>query len=359
MINQDRLVKTLTDLIKIDSPSGEEEKVAKEVKERLQVLGCRVQEDKFGNIIAKLKGDGEPILLEAHLDTVEPGRNIKPIINGDTIHSDGKTILGADPKAGISIILEVLQYLKESQQKHLPLEIVLTREEEIGLNGARNLDYSLINAKYGLILDGDEEVHKVFKSGPGYIRIDAIITGRAAHAGVAPEKGISSIEIASKIISKLKLGRLDFETTANIGQIQGGSARNAVPQTTHLKGEIRSLNKKKLLKQAERVQKIFDSVMLKYPEAKIHLELEEEFSGYRLTPEHKTVKLISDTLKNMDIEPLLLDSGGGTDANIFHTHGIEVVVVGTGVWDLHTTSEYLVIPQFIQAAQFVEKLVSI
>lgn len=359
MISQKRLVQTLIDLIRIDSPSGEEVQVAREISKRLQEFGCRVQKDKFGNIIAKLEGEGEPIVLETHMDTVEPGRGVKPVIDGDKIHSDGTTILGADPKAGISIILEVLTSLKESKQKHLPLEIVLTREEEIGLNGARNLDYSLISAKYGLILDGDEEIHKIFKSGPGYIRIDATITGRAAHAGVAPEKGISSIEIAAQIISKLKLGRLDFETTANIGTIQGGSARNAVPETTHIKGEIRSLNKRKLVKQAEKAQKIFDTVMLKYPEAKIHLELEEEFGGYKLTAAHKTVKLISDTLVEMDLVPQLLDSGGGTDANIFHTHGIEVVVVGTGTWDLHTTAEYLVIPQFIQAAQFVEKLISI
>lgn len=356
MINKNRLITTFMNLVKIDSPSGEEKAVAEEVARKLQVLGGKVEFDNFGNVIAKFKGRGEPIMLSAHLDTVEPGRNIKPIINNDRIISDGTTILGSDPKAGISIIIEAITSIKETGKSHLPINVILTREEESSLAGAINLDYKKISSKRGIVFDGDEEVHKLFVSSPGYYKIDAIIVGRSAHAGVEPEKGISAIQIAAKIVSRLKLGRLDYETTVNIGIIKGGSARNAVPEKVEIQGEIRSRNNRKLLKQVSRIKNIFKKINSYYPEAKINLEVIEEFQGFKLQTDHPTIQFISSVLKEMSLQAELKDSGGGSDANIFHQHGIEVVVVGTGVYEPHTTREYVIIPQMYQAAEFCEKV---
>lgn len=358
MIDQKRLMDTFLDLVKIDSPSGEEKDVALEISKRLKKLGGIVELDSFGNVIAKFSGKGEPIMLSAHLDTVEPGRNINPVVRGDKINSDGRTILGGDPKAGVSAILEAITSLKEDKKSHLSIEVVLTREEESSLGGAINLDYQKVNSKRGIVFDGDEEVHKLFISSPGYYRIDVKIEGRGAHAGVEPEKGISAIEIASKIISKLKLGRLDYETTVNIGLISGGSARNAVPEKVEIYGEVRSRSNKKLLKQVEKVREVFNQVLKRYPDAKLELELLEEFKGFKLRPNHHAIKLASRILKEMNLEAELKDSGGGSDANIFHQHGIEVVVVGTGVYESHSTREYVVIPQMLQVAQFCEKIIT-
>ncbi|KKS64643.1 hypothetical protein A3A14_02105 [Candidatus Daviesbacteria bacterium RIFCSPLOWO2_01_FULL_43_38] len=357
MIKQKRIIQTLIDLVKIDSPSGEEKLISQEVAKRLKKLGGKVKFDSYSNIICKFPGNGDPILLNCHLDTVEPGRNILPQIKGDRIVSDGTTILGADPKAGISIILEAITSVKEDRGVLVPLEVVFSREEESSLGGAINLDYSSIKAKHGIVFDGDAEVHNIFVSSPGYRRMDFTVTGRSAHAGVEPEKGISAIEIATKIISSLKLGRIDEETTANIGLIEGGSARNAVPEKATMKGELRSRDQSKLLKMVGEVQQIVGEVKSLYPEAIIDLDLTEEFQGFKLKPDHKTIQLASEILSSMSLKPVLVDSGGGSDANIFHQKGIEVIVVGTGVWELHTTREYVVIPQMVEAARFCEKII--
>lgn len=358
MINQKRLLETFIELVTTDSPSGEEEKIAQLLIKKLKALGAKVERDYYGNIIGKLDGKGEPIMLSAHLDTVEPSRNINPKIIRDKIVSGGDTILGGDPKAGVSAILEAMTSIVEDGKDHLPIEVVLTREEESSLGGAINLDYKKVKSKRGIVFDGDEEVHKLFISSPGYYRIDATIIGRGAHAGVEPEKGISAIEIAALIISKMKLGRIDHETTANIGLISGGSARNAVPEKVEIKGEVRSRDNKKLLKQVENVRRVFKTTQALYPDSAINLDIIEEFQGFKLVPSHKMVKFISEVLRNMSLEETLKDSGGGSDANIFHQNGIEVVVVGTGVYEPHTTREYVVIPQMLQAAQFCEKVIT-
>lgn len=359
MIQKKRLLSTFLELVKIDSPSGIEEKIAKEIVKRLRSLKGRVFSDNFGNVIAKFPGNGQPIMLNAHLDTVEPGRGIKPVIGVDKITSDGSTILGGDPKAGIAVILEAITSIIEDRKSHLPIEVVFTREEESSLAGAINLNYKKINSKRGIVFDGDEEVHKIFISSPSYYRLNATIIGKSAHAGVEPEKGISAIQIASSIISKLKLGRIDHETTANIGKITGGTVRNAVPEKVEFKGEIRSRNKKKLIRQIEKIKGVFNKTQASYPEARIKIDLEEEFQGFKLKPTHNTIQFISRVLKTMSLEPELKDSGGGSDANIFHQHGIEVVVVGTGVYEPHATREYVIISQFYQTAQFCEKVLTI
>ena len=197
MINRDRLVKTFTDLVQIDSPSGEEEAMAVELTQRLEGFGLTVKRDAYGNVIAN-DGRPDPILLSAHMDTVEPGRGIKPSVDGDRIVSDGTTILGGDCKCGVSAILEALESVYEDGlTPHTGIEVAFTREEEIGLVGARNLDFSMLTAKEAIVFDGEGSAAQITSSSPTYIGFDVEITGRAAHAGVEPEKGLSAIRIAA------------------------------------------------------------------------------------------------------------------------------------------------------------------
>jgi tripeptide aminopeptidase len=292
------------------------------------------------------------------LDTVEPGRGIKPIIEGDVIKTDGSTILGGDPKAGVAAILEAITSSLEEKKDHPPLEVVFTLSEEEGLLGAVNLDYSMVSAKKGITFDGGEEVHYIHVSAPGYNRVDLKITGRGAHAGAEPEKGISAIKIAAEIITKLELGRIDEETTANIGLISGGTARNAVPETVEIKGEIRSRDLEKLEKHSEHFKKVIAEVKEKYPDAKFELDLHREFDPYLFEENHQFLKEVQEAFKKAGVEPKLIKSGGGTDVNIFHTHGIEAVVVGDADYEAHTTREYVLISQLVMAAKFAEKLIT-
>lgn len=356
MIQKQRLIQTFLDLVVIDSPSGNEKEVAKEVLERLKKLGAKADFDNYGNVIGKFNGIGEPFMLNAHLDTVEPGRGIKPIVNGEKITSDGKTILGADPKAGVAAILEAIESLNEDGEKYRPIDVVFTLGEETGLYGSINLDYKQLRAKQGITFDGEHKVTNICISSPGYNRVDATVIGRGAHAGAEPEKGISAIAIVSELISRLKLGRIDEETTANIGLITGGSARNAVPEKVTFEGEVRSRNLDKLEKHSSHFQEVFKMMGEKYKEAKVELVMEREFNPYLLDENHGVIKHIVKTMKKMGLKPVLEHSGGGTDVNIFNTHGIQAVVVGVGTYEAHTTREYAIISQIVETAAFCEQI---
>ncbi|MEA3307714.1 MAG: M20/M25/M40 family metallo-hydrolase, partial [Elusimicrobiota bacterium] len=231
-INKKRMIKDFMKLVKIDSLSGREKNISLYLKKVLEKMGAKVSFDNAGkktkgntgNLIAKFKGTrkGKPFILSAHMDTVEPGENIKPILKSDRITSDGSTILGADCKSGIVIILEVIRVLQENKLPYPPIEVVFTVSEEVGLLGAKFLDYSKVKGKYGMIFDSERVLNQVTAYAPAANKIEIEVYGKAAHAGVAPESGISAIKVAANAISKMKLGRIDFETTANIGMINGG-----------------------------------------------------------------------------------------------------------------------------------------
>ncbi len=359
MINQDRLVKTFLELVQIDSPSGEEKAIAQHVAEKLKTLGAAVEFDTYGNVIGKIPGQGEVLMINAHLDTVEPGKGIKPVIKGDKITTDGSTVLGGDPKAGVAAILETLTSLKEDTKAHLPLEIVFTLEEETSLGGSINLDYTKVLAKKVVTFDGEAGVKNITVSAPGYNKVDITITGRSAHAGAEPEKGLSAIKIAADMISKLQVGRIDFETTANIGIINGGSARNAVPDTVTIQAEIRSRNEEKLEKHTDHFKAVFKEITKQYPTAKIDVSIIREFNPYVLPPTNELVVHVANKLKSLGITPVMEDSGGATDVNIFHTHGIQGVCVGTGDYEAHTTREYVLISEMVETTKFCEALLTV
>ena len=355
MIQTNRLVKTFCDLVSIDSPSGMEEAVTQELEKRFVAPGFQPSRDSHGNLIATEVGEN-PIMLSAHMDTVDPGRGIKPFIDGDTIRSDGTTILGGDCKAGIAAILEALESINESGRRRHPVQLVFTKGEEIGLVGARNLDFSLIKADRAFVFDGNGPVSKITTASPTYVSIDVHITGRAAHAGVEPEKGLSAIKIATEIISSLPQGRIDEETTINIGTISGGSVRNAVPEEVKFSGEFRSRNMETLDLLRLQVRDAINIAKQKYQDAIISEELAVEFQMYALSENDTMVQEASRILRILDLEPELGPSGGGTDANIFNRAGIRCAVVGMATREMHTVREHVVIPDLVDTARFCEEL---
>ena len=358
MIKRDRLVQTFCDIAKIDSPSGEEEDMAKDLTARLESLGFTTMRDDYGNLVAT-DGRPNPILLSAHLDTVEPGRGIKPSVEGDKIVSDGTTILGGDCKAGVSAILEALESIKEDGVEFHPVELAFTREEEIGLVGARNLDFSLITAKEAIVFDGEGPVSQITASSPTYIGFDIEITGRAAHAGVEPEKGLSSIRIASEIIIRLPQGRLDETTTVNVGTIEGGTVRNAVPESTTVRGEFRSTNLENLDELRVQITDAINEVERLFPEATIDNDFHVEFETYTLTDDDPATMRVKETLRGLGLDPIMKSSGGGTDGNVFRLNGISSVVVGMADHGMHTVREYVTIPELVDAAHLCEALLRV
>ena len=358
MINRDRLIKTFCDLVRIDSPSGEEGQVAIELQKQLEALGLTAATDDYGNLIATDGGD-DPLLLSAHMDTVEPGRGVSPLVEGDRILTDGSTILGGDCKAGVAAILEALESIKEDGTPHRGVEVALTREEEIGLVGARNLDFSMISAKEAVVFDGEGPVSQITSASPTYISFDIEITGRAAHAGVEPEKGLSAIRIASEIISGLPQGRLDDETTFNVGTIAGGTVRNTVPETTVVRGEFRTRNLETLVSIQQQVEEAIGNVRHSYPEAVIEVRFETEFETYTLEESDRSTNLVVTTLQSLGMEAVMRPSGGGTDGNVFRQNGISAVVVGMADHNMHTVREYVTIPDLVDAAHLCETLLRV
>lgn len=367
MIDAERAKQTFLELVNINSPSRHERGVADYVKTRLTSLGFDVEEDdagkqidgNAGNVIAFLKGtvDGAtPIFLSCHMDTVEPTDKLKLVFDGDTIKTDGATILGADDKAGITAVLEGITDVLSRGVPRGDVQVIFSVSEEQGLRGARALDQSKIRAKMGYVLDTERPVGGLTVSAPTHDALLVEIHGTAAHAGIAPEKGISAIVAASNAISKMKLGRIDAETTANIGKIEGGKARNIVPDLVTVSAEARSRNNERLDEQIDHMTRLFEQEAEKMG-AKAVINHIRQYMTYRWTPEDDIVKLGIAASKKMGIEPAFLEGGGGSDANIYNAAGIPTLVIGTGYSGAHATTEETTVTELAQSAEFVAALI--
>ncbi|MCL4231941.1 MAG: M20/M25/M40 family metallo-hydrolase [Dehalococcoidia bacterium] len=358
MINRDRIVRTFLELVAIESPSGSEDAVAAEIERRLRALGAEATQDAHGNVLGRIAGHGEPLLLSAHMDTVEPGRGIKPVFDGpDIIRSDGTTILGADNKAGCAVILEVIESLREDGGAHRAVEVAVSRGEEVGLLGARNMDYSRISAKVALVIDSGGPPASIQGQAPFHHTYDIDVFGRSAHAGLEPEKGIPAITIAAEIVSGLPQGRFDAETTGNVGRIQGGLVRNAVPDHCRIEGEMRSMDEGAVQALQGQAEAHVEAVRGRHPGARIEASFRREYPGYRLTEDDPAAKLLYGVLRESGMEPDPHPVGGGTDGNVFRGHGIASVVFGRGGYNQHTKDEYLVIPELLDCARVIERAV--
>ena len=368
MVNEKRLIESFMELVKIDSVSREEKEVADFLVKKLKDLGLEVTVDQAGekvksnsgNIIARLKGSvkkATPIMFSAHMDTVVPGKKIKPICEGEKIVSSGETILGADDKAAIAALLEALQIIKENNILCGDIEIVFSICEEIGLEGAKNLDISSLNAQMGFVLDAGGQVGKIITTAPSQNSLQIIIYGKSAHAGSNPEEGINAIQVAGFALSRIKLGRIDEETTANIGIISGGKATNIVPDKVTLKGEVRSRNEEKLEKHTERLKKITEDTAQEF-KAKAEVKINREYSCYNLSSDDQVLKISMKAAKDMGLQPELCPSGGGSDANVFNKKGFPSVVLAIGMEKVHTVDEYILIKNLKNTAEYILSIIN-
>lgn len=353
----ERMIKQFLEMVKIDSESGNEANMIEYLANEYSKLGGEAVKDSYGNLIVKFPAKGcegkEPILLSCHADTVKPGVGIEPVIENGIIKSKGDTILGADDKAGIAEMLEALRIA----EVHPPLEIAISRQEEVGLLGVKNMDFSLLTAKKGYLLDNDT-LETIIVGGPSYYTLDISIKGRSAHAGMEPEKGISSILAASKAITSLQLGRIDFETTANVGIINGGMIRNGVPEDTSFLAECRSLNHVKAEKLAnEMVQIITEQV--ESVGANVTIDLKNMCKAVSISDNAETVQVSKKALASIGINAETAFMTGFTDASIYNNQGIEMAVVGIGAQLEHSCDEFIKIEDMEKALKMVVEILRI
>lgn len=368
MINQDRVVEEFIKYVKISSPTKSEAKFAQFIKLELEALGLEVIIDDAGekagsdtgNLIAKLKGtvDGDPILFSCHMDTVSPSIDIKPVIRDGVIYSDGTTILGGDNKAGIAAVLEAIKVIKENNIDHGPVEISFSIFEEGGLHGAKNLDYSQFESKRAFILDSGGDPGQIIVKGPAQDKINVTITGKPAHAGVAPEEGISAIMVAAKAIDKMQLLRIDEETTANIGVINGGSVTNIVTPEVKIQAEARSLDNEKLEKQSNHMAKCFEEAAKEYG-AKADVEITRMYSAFSIDPASPIVDIAREACKNIGLVSKIESSGGGSDTNVFNAMGLTAINLGIGEKKPHTLEEHLHIKDLVKVSELVMELIKL
>ncbi|GAB6182137.1 M20/M25/M40 family metallo-hydrolase [Desulfotomaculum defluvii] len=371
MVNENRIIDEFIELVQVDSESGAERQLADLLKARLKDLGLEVREDNAGsfievgqttgNIIGTLPGNGGNgplLLLSAHMDTVKPGKGVQPRRENGKIISSGNTILGSDDKAGIVAILEALRVIKENQLQHGGIQVAFTIAEEMGLVGAKGLDYNLLQAKLGFVLDSGGAPGEIIIKAPTQYSFTATVKGKAAHAGIAPEQGINAIVVASHAIANVRLGRIDEETTANIGAISGGLATNIVPDKVTVEGEARSLNPVKAKAQIDHMEEEFVKAAAKFGTS-VDFNVLKQYDHINLAADSLPVRIALKAAESVDLKPHLAQTGGGSDANVFNGKGIACANLGIGMSKVHTTEEFITEEHLIQNAKFIVEIIKV
>lgn len=362
-VNRERLLNHFLELVRIDSPSFHEHEVARRLEPELAGLGLRVANDRSGpdgtgNLVAVWPGEGGlPIALSAHLDTVEPGRGISPRIVDGVIRSDGTTILGADCKAGLAMIVEAIRVVQEAGRPHGHIELLLTYGEERGHAGAKTLRLDGLRARLAVVLDGVGPPGTVIAEAPSYDSFKAVFHGTAAHAGLEPEKGRSAIVAAAEAVRRMTLGRIDAETTANVGLIRGGSARNAVPDRAELEGEARSRDNAKLARLSQALREAMESAARDCG-ARVELTVVREYSAYKLDERHPGVALALGAARTLGLASQLAAMGGGSDANTFNERGLPSVALGIGMAQPHTLEEHIAVEDLVRSTEYLVELIA-
>lgn len=368
MTNKDRLINEFIELVKINSLTGKEKNLATVLVDKLKEIGFEVIVDNAGkmaggdtgNVIATLKGNraGKKLLFTSHMDTVEPGIDIRPIIDyeNNIIKSDGSTILGSDDKAGIATILEAMRNITENNIPHGDIQVVFSIWEEQGLLGARYLDYSKIDADYIYVLDMDGSPGRIITQASAQDKITIKVIGKAAHAGLKPEDGISALLVASKAISNMKLLRIDDETTANFGMINGGTGTNCVMSELTIYGEARSLDEDKLNKQTKHMVECFEVAAKEYG-AKLDINVNRVYDVVNIDENEEIVKLAHKAFRNLNIESFTDSTGGGSDVNVYCSKGYKAVNLAIGMTNAHSVNEYIKIEDLINSAKVVIEII--
>jgi len=352
-----KMVDQFLEMVRIDSESGNEHNMIQYLKNEFDSMGGLTHIDPYGNLMARFQAidclQDEPILFSCHADTVKPGVGIRPYIKDGIIRSEGKTILGADDKAGIAELLEALR----GRTSRPTIEIAITREEEVGLLGVKNLDFKWLRSKKGYLLDNDT-LETIIIGGPSYFTLDVDIKGKSAHAGMEPEKGVSAVMAASRAIAALPHGRIDHETTSNVGIIHGGLIRNGVPEETSFLAECRSLDHVKAEKLAGEMHDIIQ-IEVKKMGAAVHIHMENPFKAVSIPEDSETVIVSKQALEKAGIKARTDYMTGFTDASIYNNMGIEMAVVGIGARLEHSPDEHIYVSDMEKAVIMIQEIMSI
>jgi len=371
MINAGRLKEEFIELASISSPSKREGTIARRLEAIVKQMGATVEVDdagekiegNTGNLLARFPGNtpgAPPFLLSGHMDTVGPAEAIHPVVEGDVVRTDGTSVLGGDDKAGVVAILEAIRVVRERNIPHGDIELVLTICEEYGLLGAKNFDVGRLRAKRGLVLDVDG-VCELITRAPAANRLTFTVSGLAAHAGICPEQGMSAIRIAAEAIVAMKLGRLDAETTANLGIIQGGLAGNIVPAGVTVRGETRSLSLEKLEAQTANMRRCFDDAVARHSvrvgerqyHARVETQVDRQYARLDVRDDAGIVRLVQKAAAATGRTCGTRGTGGGSDANVFAERGLEVANLACGMREIHTVNEWVDVRDLVLTAGLV------
>ncbi|HON41851.1 MAG TPA: M20/M25/M40 family metallo-hydrolase [Bacillota bacterium] len=358
----DSIVDEFVELVKIDAESGSEAQMAAAVAGKLRGIGLEVEQDNAGNVIGRLSAHGsgcscgDAIMLCAHLDRVPPGKGVNPVIRDGVVYSSGDTVLAADDIAGVTAILAGLRMAKASGKCLPPVEVVFTVSEERGLRGAKQLDYSRLASKTGYIFDAADPVGTVILSSPTHMGLEVQITGRAAHAAANPEDGISAIQVAAEAIVEFPFGRVDAQTTANVGIMSGGTATNIISEKAYFKAEVRSLDHQRALGLAEECAAKIRSIVTRR-NARADIATTVDYCGYTIPKDAPVVERAVRALRTAGRDAVFQSTMGGSDGNVFNAHGIACVVLGIGSRDVHSTRESQPIGELVAAAELARDII--
>jgi len=344
---EQRLLNTFLDLVRIDSPSGQEADVAAYCSAALTDLGFEVEFDdsagatgsNVGNLIATRRGmPGRALVLSAHMDCVDPCTGVEPVVHAGVVSSAGDTVLGGDDKAGIAVILEALRRLEERDIATADMRVILTVCEEVGLQGAKALDQTLVGGDLCIVLDAEGEPGGVVVAAPTHYTFKATFSGKAAHAGVAPEQGRSAVVMAGRAIAAMSLGRLDDKTTANIGTIHGGTATNVVAGEASVTGECRSLDRTRI----EELRAEMDAAMREAADSgggHVDIAWTKEYEGFTFAEDDPLLALVEDAMRAVGLRPRRFKTGGGSDGSVLAAAGVPTLVLSSGLCDVHSVDE--------------------
>jgi len=374
-INRERLAATFTELCEISSPSRKEGAIAACLKEKFAALGAdAIIEDgsaaqtgsESGNLIVRFNGNlpkQEGIFLSCHMDTVGPADGVQVLRTGDIFSSKGETILGGDDKSGIAAILELLALLQETKSPHPMIEVIITTCEEIGLLGAKHLDYQQLHTAYGYALDSSGIDH-VIVGAPAANKIEIHIKGLAAHAGLCPEAGINALSLAVNALSNLRMGRLDEESSRNFGLIQGGVATNIVPEQILLKGEVRSHSTEKLVVYTKEIRHAFEKTVADWQSTpatgdkrpSMTFTIVNDYPALTIPDDTPVLKRMRNATAMAGKKVQYIVAGGGSDANIFCGYGLPTAIVATGMSKVHTVDEQLDLNDLVNLTELLYAL---
>ena len=351
-VNKERMLAEFKEVVAVPCHSLQERPVFELLRAKLEVLGFTVEEDdageklggNCGNLWAFLPGNkagATSVLFSAHMDGCEPCDGTTVVQKDGYLYSDGTTILGGDDKSGVVGILEGVRMLVEENAEHGDIQILFTIAEEGGVNGSRCMDRSKLKAEVAYALDGEGAPGEVVIGAPGQYKWKISVHGKTAHGGVEPEKGINAIMIAAKALAEVeRYGRIDEETTCNVGIIGGGVATNVVPDLVVIEGDVRSRNNDKLEAVREELVSTICNAVEKFG-GKVTAEVEHKYSGFFIDTNSTVVKLAERACELYDLPLDITQTGGGSDANFFNTYGVPCVILGTGMKNVHTVDEFL------------------